>query len=208
MKTDAFTSGAFESICFASSNIGYAAGLRGAIFKTTNAGLTWSALNSATQSDLMSIHFENSLIGYVVGSAGTSLSTVDGGITWKSMLGGCSDWLFSVFFTDENTGYAVGNTGAILKTNDGLLTSSSIAANKPSHFNLYPNPAHNEFYLDLHNPLTKNTLIAILDTKGQTLLKLTYHNPAPINISSLSPGFYLVRIQSSSGSETKKLMVY
>ncbi|MFI5201669.1 MAG: WD40/YVTN/BNR-like repeat-containing protein, partial [Candidatus Kapaibacterium sp.] len=67
--------------------IGYACGKQGAIWKTTDSGITWQKLNqTATQCDLYSISFLQGQWGVAVGfSNGPAIIyTTDGGNTWAS----------------------------------------------------------------------------------------------------------------------------
>lgn len=119
--TDILLSGSslLKSVKFVSSEIGYCSGEKGALFKTTDAGLTWQSLNSGTDLYLQSIFFIDELLGFAVGgvpSTSLIIKTMDGGETWSPIQSPSDNYLQSVFFTNRDTGYIVGWNGEILKT--------------------------------------------------------------------------------------------
>jgi hypothetical protein len=63
----------------ASSNMGIAIGVNGLMFKTTNGGTTWTALNSNTSNIIYNIQMINSDVGFIVTHGGGILKTVSGG---------------------------------------------------------------------------------------------------------------------------------
>jgi photosystem II stability/assembly factor-like uncharacterized protein len=74
----------FNSVCFPTASIGYAAGVgspQGPIYKTTNGGTTWTAQTSNADSSLRSIFFLNADTGYAFGNNDV-VKTINGGITW------------------------------------------------------------------------------------------------------------------------------
>jgi len=108
-----------NSVCFPSSNIGYAVGVYGAILKTTDSGATWTN-QTGVYDNFNSCYFTDDNTGYAVGVSGTIIKTTDGGINWTNLsVPGHSLW--SVYFTDINNGYGVGSSGKIVKTTDGGL---------------------------------------------------------------------------------------
>jgi photosystem II stability/assembly factor-like uncharacterized protein len=67
------------TIYFPDSNHGYAAGNFGLIYKTSNAGATWTDIPVITNNYFNSVFFTDSITGYVVGTDGTILKTTNGG---------------------------------------------------------------------------------------------------------------------------------
>ena len=67
----------FRSICFPTTNIGYAIGNR--VFKTTDIGESWFQQITPNLESLNSVYFTNANTGYVVGTNGTIFKTTDGG---------------------------------------------------------------------------------------------------------------------------------
>ncbi|MDX2136412.1 MAG: YCF48-related protein [Saprospiraceae bacterium] len=68
-------------VFFTDSLTGWVLGEEGAIFKTVDGGVTWTAQYSGTGELLYSGFFTDSLTGWAVGSDGIILKTVDGGTT-------------------------------------------------------------------------------------------------------------------------------
>jgi photosystem II stability/assembly factor-like uncharacterized protein len=95
----------------------YATGAGGIILKTSDAGKSWTKLNSGSTKTLQSVFFTDSLTGYVAGD-GSMLKTINGGASWTQLPGASGYYTSSVFFPDKNTGYAVGCGGTIIKTID------------------------------------------------------------------------------------------
>ena len=60
---------------------------------------------------------------------------------------------------------------------------------------VYPNPASNTLHFESEQYFEAGTEIEIANTLGQTVLKINYTNE--IDVSSLSPGYYILKIISS-----------
>lgn len=70
-----------------------------------------------------------------------------------------------------------------------------------SNVSIYPNPAYNELILAANTPITD---IAIADLLGQTLYTRKYNtNKVQVDVSDLSPGIYLIKI---NGTEVRKFV--
>lgn len=75
----------FYSIYFVDTNIGYVCGSGGRLYKTINAGSSWSeiSLSSSFRNIVFkSIHFIDKSTGFIVGTKGTILKTTNGGVSW------------------------------------------------------------------------------------------------------------------------------
>lgn len=71
--------------------------------------------------------------------------------------------------------------------------------------NLYPNPVSNgKVYITSKNDLDKN--IIIFDVLGKKVLQTTM-NSKELNISNLSPGVYIIKIDEEQSTATRKLIV-
>jgi hypothetical protein len=71
--------------------------------------------------------------------------------------------------------------------------------------NLYPNPVSNgKVYITSKNDSDKE--VNIFDILGKKVLQTTISSKE-LNISSLSPGVYIIRINTSDASATRKLIV-
>ncbi len=112
------------------ANTAVAVGQGGTIIKTTDAGATWSILNSGTSVNLNDVYFPSMSTGYAVGNnpaygePGTVLKTTDSGDTWDALSISINYDMRGVFFIDENTGWIVGDgsygqDGTVIKTING-----------------------------------------------------------------------------------------
>jgi photosystem II stability/assembly factor-like uncharacterized protein len=116
---------------FIDEKTGFVIGEKGMIKKTTNAGETWTSMESGTTVDLNSVSFINDRIGYVGGDfirngdsfSSIFLKTVDGGLNWT--LDTISDVVRfqDIWFFNENDGIAFlqieGSESIVSTTDDG-----------------------------------------------------------------------------------------
>ena len=71
--------------------------------------------------------------------------------------------------------------------------------------NFYPNPVSNgKIYITSKSSLEKE--ITIFDVLGKKVLQATV-NTKELNISSLSPGVYIIKIKEGEATATRKLIV-
>ncbi len=91
---------------------------RGAIARTTDAGMNWSTL--FFDQAIEGVAFPTAGSGFAVGSVGRILHTTDTGTTWTDQTSGTSANLHDVSFaSDALTGIAVGDGGVIVRTTNG-----------------------------------------------------------------------------------------
>lgn len=100
-------------------NIGWIVGDGGVIYKSTDKGVTWTALSSGVSSDLLDLSFINSQTGWICGAGGLILHTSDGGETWTQQVSGVSANLHGISFVNSISGWSAGDSGTIISTNDG-----------------------------------------------------------------------------------------
>jgi len=109
-----------NAVCFLDGSVGWVAGNRGTILKTTDGGQTWHSQSYPTTDDLYGLCFVDPSTGWAVGGWDTILHTTDGGAHWATQDSPTSyKSLFDVTFFDRHTGWIVGASGAALKTTDG-----------------------------------------------------------------------------------------
>lgn len=75
---------------------------------------------------------------------------------------------------------------------------------------IYPNPAYNQFYIDLKNLDKEQVSLFLIDLKGELLLKENYVNASKIikfDITSLSAGTYLLRIVARNQSFVQRVTI-
>jgi photosystem II stability/assembly factor-like uncharacterized protein len=125
------------AFAFPSINRGYAVGLSGQIYRTTDGGTTWTQQNSGSRANLRGVFFLDDDNGYVVGDTGTVLVTNNAGETWTVVDAGTHLNLWDVQFLNGAVGVAVGQGGVILKSTSGGLptrdTPPAVVAVVPKH---------------------------------------------------------------------------
>ena len=73
----------------------------------------------------------------------------------------------------------------------------------------YPNPANDILYIDFSQDLNDKADISVYSTDGSLLRKIEIHRAANIeslDVSSLKPGVYFVRIEIATQSILKKII--
>lgn len=112
---DWYTSGPYGyDIFFVNHNTGFIAAQNGIIYKTTDGGLNWSTVSTATTQNIVKLFFVDENNGWVTLSSyigdGKMLHTTDGGNTWELQQVFVEEEGFvdSVFFIDNSTGWACG----------------------------------------------------------------------------------------------------
>ncbi|AMO25054.1 YCF48-related protein [Ramlibacter solisilvae] len=120
-----------------------AAGQRGHILYSDDAGETWKQADVPVSSDLVSVHFPTPQKGWAAGHDGVILHSSDGGQHWTKQRDGRPDAadvpVLDVWFEDERNGYAVGAFGLLLRTADGGAKWESVqnASDNPKSMHLY-----------------------------------------------------------------------
>ncbi len=131
----------FRGIEFPSRNVGYICGTRGAVYKTTDAGSTWTNISPFPALNISPTGFANAAVSYsdilaldnntvfVVGNMFTSANnrriykTTDGGATWTDISGNIDllsgGNLNGILMHDVNNGYVAVPGGVLYKTNNG-----------------------------------------------------------------------------------------
>ena len=119
----------FNDVTFINSNTGFAVGLGGGIYKSTDAGVTWEKKESNINADLHAVYFLNENTGFVGASGRKYLKTLDGGETWTvdSVLTIPQEDgnIYGMYFSDSNTGWIMASQSAnsgigwVLRTTNG-----------------------------------------------------------------------------------------
>ena len=173
----------FNSIYFTDSNTGYITdGSKNFIFKTTNAGGTWTPIG--TDHGFSSVFFPAANIGY-------SLSwrvekTMDAGVNWTDLYKGTNETLRSVSFPSATTGYAVGSADVeqprtIIKTIDGG-TNWTILSSGPQYEwlnSVFFTDVNTGYILDNRGIFTKQWMVEEVGPHYRV------DNPVPLNLFSL-----------------------
>ena len=128
--------------------------------------------------------------------------------TWQNPLPQ-GNALNSVCFTDANTGYVVGDCGTIVKTTNGGIGSVEEPGFPESTFTIYPNPANNKITIVNNAKIPEETIISIFNIQGVQILQDKFRNKQQMemDVSALTKGIYLVKIETTVGIESKKLVM-
>lgn len=119
------------SVWFADGNTGYVgAGSQTAftsrILKTTNGGLNWSLVYTASSAYIVNLGGIDGQNVFAALNNGNSLKTTDGGVNWIETPGDFFTQVFSISFIDANTGFASGTAGAVKRTTNGGVNWESV----------------------------------------------------------------------------------
>jgi len=109
-----------NAIHFPTSNVGYAVGNCGTVYKTMDGGQEWTPYSfTGVGTDLRSVHFISEEVGFVAGDFGVFLKSINGGTTWDPVpaLPGNSEYE-DIIFTSQANGYLLSG-GSLFWTNDG-----------------------------------------------------------------------------------------
>jgi hypothetical protein len=88
---------------------------------------------------------------------------------------------------------------------DAKQSSKSQESSVIEGLNLYPNPVNNgKVYISSKNDLDKS--IIIFDVLGKKALQTTISSKE-LNVSDLSPGVYIIKINEGDATATRKLIV-
>ncbi len=102
------------------------------------------------------------------------------------------------------TGADASNTFGVTKLyhNEHTGAVNDILQNK---FNIYPNPAHN--IININNFDNFDYTVNLTDLTGKSIVRKTTDGSTFINVTSLKPGMYLLRISDNRNSFIKKIII-
>lgn len=181
----------------------------GGLYKTTNRGTSWTKLTGTTIDRVASCTFNPN-------NANQIYLTTEGQGLWISHNINAASPTFSmvpsypfqqperVFFNPYNTSEIwVTSFGNGMKTGTVTVTGLTEFKNEESGVVVYPNPANDVLYVVVgENKIEK---LELYDVMGRLLLNETEHNT--LNISQLPNGTYVVKVYTSNGIETRKVVV-
>jgi photosystem II stability/assembly factor-like uncharacterized protein len=124
--------GHFNCVFFVNDTLGWAGTGAGRVYRSTDAGVNWTLMNSGlgSSNDIHAIQFLDTQTGYLVcAGGGTVRKSTDGGLTWQESWGGANTTFLDLHFFDDLTGVCVGLAGIVVRTTDGGSTWDSIPSN-------------------------------------------------------------------------------
>ena len=105
----------------------------------------------------------------------------------------------------NSTLYIIENSGNIWKINFPAYTGIAKFNTQNSTFKIFPNPAQNNFTLEVSNSEKQN--LVVYDVNGKQVLSQTISGTTTIDASNLSQGVYNISISSNQSVVNKKLVV-
>lgn len=108
----------FVSISFPTTDIGYACGYNGGIYKTTNEGSSWDSQLKNNNDVKHNRHFNQMEFidvnkGYAIGNTGLIMLTTDGGWHWKQIKKFTDDNLYSITIKNQYEIFITSSSGNI-----------------------------------------------------------------------------------------------
>ncbi len=195
-------------LCFVNEQSGWAVGEFASVFKTTNGGSTWNEieLEENILEGIVTIngcHFFDAETGIVFGEiANGGFMTTDGGNTWFFLDLPLMYGEIQMYFADNQTGWTVGSNGAILKTSSGGRPLKNNTIVSEASFSVYPNPAKSFVHLKSEEPITR---VELFNGKGQSL-EFTLLEGSKMDLTGLTSGIYFLKIHTTKGVKTKKIV--
>ena len=151
--------GAINGIDFLNDSIGLAVGDNGAIFRTSNAGTTWSKKGAISVYVLNDVAFINDTLAVAVGAQGSVLSSSDAGLTWELKQINSYKTFTAIEKINNSKASMIGSSGLYSEFN-----ATSMLASNPQTID---NDIIPDLLMDIH--LTKNGNLYVVGF-NQTIL--------------------------------------
>jgi photosystem II stability/assembly factor-like uncharacterized protein len=132
------------------------------------------------------------------------------GISWSVIQSPSTQQLNSIFFVNDKYGWIVGDNGTVLYThNSGGYAGFEEALTAESEFSVFPNPANDKITISNLQKQPGETIISIFNVTGELVIKDKFRNQKQIQIevSMLTKGIFIVKIQTKTGIESRKLVI-
>jgi hypothetical protein len=131
------------------------------------------------------------------------------GNQWYNQIGlieGASDQDYTVLTTGEYYVIVTNNGCSSPKSNViNVVVTGLDFVNNTIHVQIYPNPINNELIIELEGN-SESVNIIILNSVGQTIYKSSLIDRAIIQTTSLTPGIYLIKLETRNAYLIKKMM--
>ncbi|EMQ94742.1 hypothetical protein D778_00382 [Xanthomarina gelatinilytica] len=137
-------------------------------------------------------------VGFIMGNVNNG----DTGVTGGALVAGLP---YAV--TNDTSGAWVLSSGDPLidgtYTFEGTCLLSVDDFSLENNISIFPNPVQNELNIQLHNSITVKQ-VNVYSITGQVVLKA--QNARKLDVSDLSPGVYLMKIETDRGDVTRKII--
>jgi len=108
----------------------------GGVYKTTDAGSSWSnvfVLDNSDPNNFTSISVVDANTCFASQYSGDILRTLDGGTSWDTLVTGLNNYIIDLYFLDINIGFATADFGIVIRTTDGGTTWSTTTLIAPDY---------------------------------------------------------------------------
>lgn len=203
-----------KDIRFSSLLEGYAAGTNGVIIKTTDGGATWTPSLTGVDIDFNSVEVSGTDSAWACGTNGIVYTTVDDGATWIR---------YSVGYTAEQKEIRVNNgKGHVVGAgghgrNFGNYSAVALGINntlqtEADNFNVYPNPARDNFSISALITDNEDLNIDIRDAEGKLLKNIVSTKVSGtfntiVSTENYRQGVYFIHVKAGEKSWVKKLII-
>jgi photosystem II stability/assembly factor-like uncharacterized protein len=117
-----FGSTPINAAAFASASQGVAGASNGAIFTSSDGGVTWTQVGGSLGKQLTGLRATDANFGYAYGTLGALATTSNGGVTWTPLSIPSSNSVGAASFADPNNGFALDSSGTLWGTTNGGST--------------------------------------------------------------------------------------
>jgi len=117
-----FGSAPINAAAFASNELAVAGGAGGAMFRSTDAGQTWTAVGSSLSRGFTGIRALNGSFAYAFGPMGALATTSNGGVSWTPIFIPSPNNVETASFSGPGNGYALDSGGTLWGTSNGGST--------------------------------------------------------------------------------------
>jgi photosystem II stability/assembly factor-like uncharacterized protein len=232
------------SLSFISDSVGFivrasntSGPMLSSIYGTTDAGNSWSSLDTLTDCFAQHITFLNDKVGWLTGwnlqpgtsglAGGCVYKTIDGGVTWNRTL--FLDYengyalLYRGFFLSEKLGWAVGRSSngppfpMIVSRYENTATAvTEVNATIPTGYFLtqnYPNPFNPATRIDYALPASEFVTLKVYNMLGQEVAALVNevhdagYKSVAFEAANLPSGVYTYRLTTGPYVDAKKMVL-
>lgn len=188
----------------------YVVGTSGAGMYSTDGGTSWFQFSTNTGNEIECIRFGTVNGGIMCGADGFVSRSSNAGTTWATDVVPRSVDYYDLAFASDSVAYICGDSGVVLKSTvdvSGITDVNSVAT-----MNAYPNPAHEELFIELNPDITTTYTIRITDVTGAQVQTSQYNASSGHQIvqiagfSELANGIYFITISGENSTATAKVV--
>ncbi|MES2618100.1 MAG: YCF48-related protein [Bacteroidota bacterium] len=128
-----------NAVYMINSNDGFAAGVNGGVFKTSDGGVNWLQIATGTVVNFKRLYFKTTSQGIALANNGKLYATVNGGNTWTvvSIIGSYND--ISIYDLSNGKGYAAGDNGLLAYIDFANISNGKLVQKKINQANTSQN---------------------------------------------------------------------